>query len=200
MLWNLSCVATITKGNSWRQNGILFRDKLSNKTYWSSRWRSGQNRASERLYNTHHVPDDGQEPSSSRNPQSDITSEEHLKIVSRILPLNNIHYNVFTPRQWISDICLPWDNWEHIRPTIITCKDSESCLSGTRKSRVSLGSIGSCSLPIILASHTTFADLIWWASYLSRNLLIRPIITIREKTGTVFRGRSCTRTRGWVLG
>jgi hypothetical protein len=37
MLWNQSCVDTITKGNSWRQNGILFRDKLSSKAYWSSR-------------------------------------------------------------------------------------------------------------------------------------------------------------------
>jgi hypothetical protein len=35
-LWNQSCVDTITKGNSWRQNGILFRDKLSSKVYWSS--------------------------------------------------------------------------------------------------------------------------------------------------------------------
>jgi hypothetical protein len=33
-----------------------------------------------------------------------------------------------------------------------------------------------------------------------RNLSIRATITIRKKTGIVFRGSSCDRTRGWVLG
>jgi len=49
------------------------------------------------------------EPSSSSNPQSDITSKEHFKILLRIL--STILQNYFPiSLTWISFICVQWDS------------------------------------------------------------------------------------------
>jgi len=86
---NHLCMNTITKGNSWRNHeGIPVDscDKQSNSDgvrteSWGQAWPEGPIiKSSHRLWRW-------EELSSCTNPQSDIISEEHLKILLRILPI-----------------------------------------------------------------------------------------------------------------
>jgi len=84
---NDSSMTTITKGNSWQHqwntsavsgdtrssnNGVMMRDR---RQAWPD---------APIIQSSHH-PRWWEQPSSSSNPQPDITSEEHLKTLSRIL-------------------------------------------------------------------------------------------------------------------
>ena len=78
---------TITWGNSWhyrRSTSVVPKDKLSsnNGVMMESRRQAWPEAP---IIKSSRRPRRWKEPSSSSNPQSDITSEEHLKILLRIL-------------------------------------------------------------------------------------------------------------------
>jgi hypothetical protein len=78
---------TITKGISWQYQWgtqVVLGDKLSSKNGVMTEYRR-QAWPEELIIKSSHRPRRWKEPSSSSNPQSDITSEEHLKILLRIV-------------------------------------------------------------------------------------------------------------------
>jgi len=84
---NHSCMNTITKGNSWHyqwSTPVVSGDKLSNNNGVMTENQS-QTWTEDPIIKSSHCPRQWKESSSSSNPQSDITSEEHLKILLRIL-------------------------------------------------------------------------------------------------------------------
>jgi len=82
---NHSCMNTITIGNSWHYQGSTPVDssvRLSSKNgVMTQNWR--QVWPAESIIKSLHRPRRWEEPSSSCNPQPDITSQKHLKILLR---------------------------------------------------------------------------------------------------------------------
>jgi len=89
-LWNHSCITTINRGNSWYNEWDTpfgLGDMLpSMHCVLADTWRQASPEGMSIKYS--HCPRQWKEPSSSRNPQSDITSEEHLIILLKILSTN----------------------------------------------------------------------------------------------------------------
>jgi len=84
---NHSYMNTITKGNSWQYRWSTLvdsGDKLASKNGIMTEIQR-QAWPEEPIIKSSHRPRQWKEPSSCSNPQSDITSEEHLKISLRIL-------------------------------------------------------------------------------------------------------------------
>ena len=65
--------------------GTVSRDKLSSKSVVIVRGMAAKLEPAKDYKELALSPRQGEEPSSSSNPQSDITSEEHLKILLRFL-------------------------------------------------------------------------------------------------------------------
>ena len=81
-----SCMNTISKGNSWHyqwSTPVVSGDMCSiNNGFMTESWR--QVWPEDQTIKTSHCPRQWKEQSTSSNPQSDMTSEEHLKILLRI--------------------------------------------------------------------------------------------------------------------
>ena len=89
---------TITKGNSWdyqRGTSVAPEDKLwSNNGVMTESRRQALPEAP--IIKSSHCLRRWREPSSSSNPQSDITSEEHLKILLRILSTTSSRWLLYS--------------------------------------------------------------------------------------------------------
>jgi len=80
--------------------------------YVSWQWPEGKVDLTAQLYKISQCPQQWEEPSSSSNPQSDITSQEHLTILLRILSKNIYHY-FFISLTWMFFICV-CSNWHNL--------------------------------------------------------------------------------------
>ena len=122
---------TITWGNSWhyrRSTSVASEDKLSSNNCVMTEIRR-QAWPEVPIIKSSRCPRRWKEQSSSSNPQSDITSEEHLKILFRILStktfpitsLNHLHeyaLYVFVETNCLS-ICTPTTRQNYRRPNFI---------------------------------------------------------------------------------
>jgi len=97
---NHSWMNTITKGNLWhyhRSTPVV--PEISYQAImvsWRQNWRQAW--PEEPIMKSSHCPRQCNEPSSSSNPQLDITSKEHLKIVSTILSTIQNYFPILSPR------------------------------------------------------------------------------------------------------
>jgi hypothetical protein len=101
---NHSCMKTITMGNSWHHQwstSVVSGDKLSSKNGVMTEIER-QPWPEEPIIKSSHRPRRWEEPSSSSNAHSDITSEEHLKILLRILSIQNYFPNRYS---WLGSVC-----------------------------------------------------------------------------------------------
>jgi hypothetical protein len=98
---------------------------------------SGQTWASEKTIKYSGRPRRLKEPSSSSNPQSDITSEEHLKILLRILPkttftitslLHTSEFQMYIYLETIKETYGPRSPRPHIRRTVSLVRGNEEYL------------------------------------------------------------------------
>jgi len=104
---NHTCMNTITKGNSWHYQWGTSDDSGDN--LWSNHCViteiHRQAWPKEMIIQSSHHPGQREEPSSSSNSESDITSEEQLKTLLRILSIYYQNYCSKSPlwirREWV---------------------------------------------------------------------------------------------------
>jgi len=142
-LGNQSCMHMITLREFVAGFRTESRDTLSSKSVVIARGTPAKLEPTKDYKRLALSPRQWEEPSSSRNPQSDISSEEHLKILLRFQSKHYLHDWFTITHKWITSFCIPWDNYRDVLRTITSCINSESCIFGTWKRGIPLVITGS---------------------------------------------------------